>query len=58
YQRGGKSAFEYLRSTAIVNPHARIVFKEPDGRVITFHRATDKLPRPCKEIQPHPQGIL
>jgi DNA topoisomerase-6 subunit B len=58
YQRGSKSAFEYLRSTAIVNPHARIVFREPDGRVITFHRATDKLPRAAKEIQPHPQGIL
>ena len=58
YQRGRKSAYEYLHSTAIVNPHARIVFREPDGRVITFHRATDKLPRSAKEIQPHPQGIM
>ena len=58
YQRGSKSAYEYLRSTAIVNPHARIVFREPDGRVVTFHRATDKLPRAALEIQPHPQGIM
>ena len=58
YQRGRQSAYEYLRSTAIVNPHAHIVFREPDGRVITFHRATDKLPRPALEIQPHPQGIM
>lgn len=57
YQRGPQSVFEYLRSTAIVNPHARITFKEPDGTTTVFERATDVLPPPTKEIKPHPEGV-
>ncbi|HET6403567.1 MAG TPA: DNA topoisomerase VI subunit B [Candidatus Thermoplasmatota archaeon] len=57
YQRGPQSVFEYLRSTAIVNPHARITFKEPDGTTTVFERATDILPAPTKEIKPHPEGV-
>ncbi|HEV8361693.1 MAG TPA: DNA topoisomerase VI subunit B [Candidatus Thermoplasmatota archaeon] len=57
YQRGGQSIFEYVRNTAIVNPHARISLKEPDGTTTTFERATDKLPAPTVEIKPHPEGI-
>jgi len=56
YQRGPQSVFEYLRSTAIVNPHARLTFKEPDGTTTVFERATDQLPPPTKEIKPHPEG--
>ena len=57
YQRGAQSVFEYLRSTAIVNPHAKITFKEPDGTTTVFDRATDQMPAPTKEIKPHPEGI-
>ncbi|HVM45240.1 MAG TPA: DNA topoisomerase VI subunit B, partial [Candidatus Thermoplasmatota archaeon] len=57
YQRGPQSVFEYLRSTAIVNPHARITFREPDGTTTVFERATDVLPAPTKEIKPHPEGV-
>lgn len=57
YQRGQQSVFEYLRSTAIVNPHARITFKEPDGTTTIFERATDILPAPTQEIKPHPEGV-
>ncbi|MGQ0536550.1 MAG: DNA topoisomerase VI subunit B [Methanobacteriota archaeon] len=57
YQRGAQSVLEYLRGTAIVNPHAKITFKDPDGETVTFDRATDKLPAPTQEIKPHPEGI-
>jgi DNA topoisomerase-6 subunit B len=57
YVSGKQSVMEYLRQTAIVNPHARITFVDPDGRRTTFERATDKLPPPTKEIKPHPQGL-
>ncbi|MBI4394385.1 MAG: DNA topoisomerase VI subunit B [Euryarchaeota archaeon] len=57
YQRGAQSVYEYLRSTAIVNPHAKITFKEPDGETVIFERATDQLPAPTAEIKPHPEGI-
>jgi DNA topoisomerase-6 subunit B len=58
YVRGRRqSIFEYLKATAIVNPHARITLVEPDGNEVIFERATDKLPIPAKEILPHPLGI-
>jgi len=57
YQRGRQSPLEYLRGTAIVNPHARIVFTEPDGSRTTFERATSELPAPAKETAPHPYGL-
>ncbi|HLE98018.1 MAG TPA: DNA topoisomerase VI subunit B, partial [Candidatus Thermoplasmatota archaeon] len=57
YQRGGQSVYEYLRSTAIVNPHARITFKEPDGTTTIFERASEALPAPTQEIKPHPEGV-
>jgi DNA topoisomerase VI subunit B len=57
YTRGRQSPLEYLRGTAIVNPHARIVLVEPDGTRITFERATTDLPPPAKETLPHPYGL-
>ncbi len=57
YIKGKQSVFEYLKSTAIVNPHARIVLKEPDGTVTIFERVTDKMPKSTVEIKPHPSGI-
>ncbi|MBI4415561.1 MAG: DNA topoisomerase VI subunit B, partial [Euryarchaeota archaeon] len=55
---GGKqSVFEYLKGTAIVNPHARIVYKDPEGQTISFERATTELPPKTVEIKPHPYGI-
>lgn len=56
YIKGKQSVYEYLRSTAIVNPHARIIFIEIDGNKTIFERATDKMPIPTKEIKPHPEG--
>jgi len=57
YVRGRQSAYEYLRGTAIVNPHARLVLVEPDGTRVTFERATTDLPAPAKETLPHPYGL-
>ncbi|MCD6207874.1 MAG: DNA topoisomerase VI subunit B [Methanosarcinales archaeon] len=58
YVKGRRqSVLEYLRNTAIVNPHARITLVDPDGERTVFERATDILPEPPKEIKPHPAGI-
>jgi DNA topoisomerase-6 subunit B len=55
---GGKQSIpEYLKATAIVNPHARITYKPPDGDPVVFERATEELPPKTKEIPPHPHGI-
>jgi DNA topoisomerase-6 subunit B len=58
YAKGRRqSVHEYLKDTAIVNPHTRITLVEPDNNQIIFERATDKLPLQPKEILPHPHGI-
>ncbi len=57
YVAGKQSVPEYLKATAIVNPHARITYKPPEGETVVFERATDELPPKTKEIPPHPHGI-
>lgn len=57
YVTGKQSVFEYLRSTAVVNPHARITYRDPEGRVTVFERATQTMPPRAVEIKPHPYGL-
>jgi DNA topoisomerase-6 subunit B len=57
YQRGRASPYEYLKGTAIVNPHVRIVLAEPDGTRTTWEAATSEMPPLSKEIPPHPHGM-
>ena len=57
YVAGKQSISEYLKATAIVNPHARISYKAPDGESIVYERATEDLPPKTNEIPPHPHGI-
>lgn len=49
--------FEYLRRTAIANPHAKIVFIDPNKRKTVFERSSNIVPKPPVEVKPHPQGI-
>ncbi len=57
YIAGKQSILEYLKGTAIVNPHAEITFKDPNGEITEFHRVTEELPHITREIKPHPKGI-
>ena len=52
-----QSVFGSLKSTAIVNPHARLTLVEPEGNVEVFERVTESLPKKAYAIQPHPDGI-
>ena len=56
FQGGRQSAFEFLRSTSIVNPHAKITFTDPNGTVTVFDRVSDEVPPKTQEIKPHPYG--
>ncbi|MEM2918336.1 MAG: DNA topoisomerase VI subunit B [Candidatus Altiarchaeota archaeon] len=49
--------FEYLRRTALANPHARITFIDPEGRKTVFERSSDKIPKTPIDVKPHPNGI-
>ena len=57
YKRGKRFVYDYLQSTSIVNPHAQIIYKEPDGTEHLFERTSEVLPRKSVEIKPHPYGI-
>jgi DNA topoisomerase-6 subunit B len=57
YKRGKRFVYDYLQSTSIVNPHAQITYKEPDGNIHFFERTSDILPKKPVEIKPHPYGI-
>ncbi len=57
YVTGKQSIFEYLKNTAIVNPHASVTFQDPDGKKWTFEKATEIVPIKPREIKPHPEGM-
>ena len=57
YQMGKQSVFEYLKNTAIVNPHSKVTFIDPNGKSFVFERATDIMPVKSKETKPHPEGM-
>ncbi len=57
FQRGKRSVPEYIKHTAVANPHAKLTLIEPDGTIIEYQKATNQLPIKAKEIKPHPDGI-
>ncbi len=57
YLKGHQSVDEYLKQTAIVNPHSTIIYVNPKGEQIIFPRATEVHPKMPAEIKPHPYGV-
>ena len=57
YKKSDQGVYEYLRRTALANPHTQITLIEPNGEPVVFPRAIDKNPQRPKEVQPHPLGI-
>ncbi len=57
YTSGHHSVRNYLKHTAIMNPYARVVLREPDGNKIEYPRVSRDLPEKPKEIKPHPHGV-
>jgi DNA topoisomerase-6 subunit B len=57
YDKGEYGVTEYLKRTALANPHSQITFDSPDGESVTFPRAVNLVPEKAKEVLPHPLGI-
>jgi DNA topoisomerase-6 subunit B len=58
YKRGRHSVDDYIRQTAIANPHCEIFYSAPDSdEVQHILRGSDQLPPEPKEIKPHPYGV-
>ncbi|VVB51294.1 Type 2 DNA topoisomerase 6 subunit B [uncultured archaeon] len=49
--------YEYIRRTAVANPHAKIVFIDPEGRKTIFNRATNTVIKPPQPQKQHPKGM-
>lgn len=58
YMRSRYGPFNYLRMTAIANPHVHITFVEPDGTLTIFEHATNEVPQRPKPLPLHPWGIM
>jgi DNA topoisomerase-6 subunit B len=54
--RARRQLHDYIRHTAVVNPHARIELSEPQTE-LKYERVTDQLPAETEEIRPHPHGV-
>ncbi len=57
YMQGAQSVDEYIKETAIVNPHLTLIYTNPKAEQLVFPRTTDKPFELPKEIQPHPYGV-
>ncbi len=57
YQKSDQSPLEYLRRSAISNPHAKFRFTEPDGSTTAFERTAKQIPKRPTAIKPHPKGV-
>ncbi|MBN2881714.1 DNA topoisomerase VI subunit B [Candidatus Woesearchaeota archaeon] len=57
YKKGRQSIDEYIKQTAIVNPHATIIYTNPKAEQLIFPRATEQRPPVAQEIKPHPYGV-
>jgi len=57
YQKGDQSVDQYLKQTAIVNPHVTLIYTNPKAEQIIFAKAAEQLPKKPVEIKPHPYGV-
>lgn len=57
YNRSEYGVYEYLRRTALANPHVQITLLEPTKELVVFPRASKDIPQKAPETLPHPLGI-
>ncbi|MCL4381319.1 MAG: DNA topoisomerase VI subunit B [Candidatus Marsarchaeota archaeon] len=57
YVMGEHSIYEYLRRTALSNPHLEIKFIDPGNEEFVFLRAINEIPEKPKTVKPHPLGL-
>jgi DNA topoisomerase VI subunit B len=58
YQRGLRSVDDYLKQTAVSNPHAQITYLSPNSdQPRVYERAVKQVPERAEEIKPHPYGV-
>ncbi|MBN2067343.1 MAG: DNA topoisomerase VI subunit B [Candidatus Diapherotrites archaeon] len=57
YRDSEQGPLEYLRRTAIANPHVQVKFRDPAGQAFNFKRSASAIPKAPKAVKPHPKGV-
>ena len=57
YENSDHGVYEYIRRTALSNPHATITLVGPDGKEFRFIRSVQELPPKARPTKPHPLGV-
>ncbi|MGC8586041.1 MAG: DNA topoisomerase VI subunit B [Candidatus Micrarchaeia archaeon] len=57
YENSDHGVYEYLRRTALSNPHLQLKFVDPEGKEYLFVRAVDTVPERPIPVKPHPLGL-
>jgi DNA topoisomerase-6 subunit B len=58
YKKGRHSVDDYIRQTAIANPHCELFYTAPDtNEALHLQRGSDALPPEPSAIKPHPYGV-
>ncbi|MCL5430058.1 MAG: DNA topoisomerase VI subunit B, partial [Candidatus Marsarchaeota archaeon] len=57
YENSDHGVYEYLKRTALANPHCQIKFVDPTGKEFVFLRAVNQMPAKPIPVQPHPLGL-
>ena len=58
YQRGLRSVDDYVKQTAVSNPHATLRYLPPNAEEArVYERASKEVPAQPAEIKPHPYGV-
>ena len=57
YENSEHGVFEYIKRTALANPHASISLLDPAGKEYTFLRSVNTMPKKPKVVKPHPLGL-
>ncbi len=58
YKRGKGSVDDYIKQTAVANPHAKLSYKAPGMDEARVYEAASKVvPERGDEIKPHPYGV-
>jgi DNA topoisomerase-6 subunit B len=57
YENSDHGIIEYIRRTALSNPHAELVFVDPEGKEYAFPRSVETMPERPAPAKPHPLGL-
>ena len=57
YDQSSFGVYEYIRRTALANPHLQITLIDPEKQKFSFPRSDTKIPPKPVVVQPHPLGL-